>query len=494
MFSCVPCDNTELSENHDLDEKHSLGDSLSGHTRTLPRSFITNDSFTEWFATSESQSVKYISSNKRSKPSSSKLYSVSISEKSVHEEQMSQTRLFSERKNWNMDAAVAPFEVLSFEVTKINSRKTEQERIVLLSAYGISNIKPPTKVSSLERWCDVLLCWKVDLCTVAIKYKKCERRYRAKSRERAGNLFNSVRLRVNAHQEHSRKLLQTRMINGLDVREKNEQVPGLEEEDFKHEIGNKIRKLVEDVLLSENSKVFKLKQDLSNFSLSELNRVKKLRMYLDQFKYRILDDYRSELSAIIDLSNVDANQYVLWVIDSVVESACLPYHIEEIWKLLNKETSDNFIWIRMLKGKPQEFFGVDRKMKSKDNWHNAIIELVNFPKRVLPSAKLQCLINTVKHIHEEARQNHVREITADNLLPIVIYVLVNASLRYGKIIFSKADQQFLNILINPDALQGEQGYYLCVFEAALKFVCMYDQKKILERFSSILRLNDFGYF
>jgi predicted RNA binding protein with dsRBD fold (UPF0201 family) len=315
------CGITEIPE---VDENHSMGDCTSAHTRPLPESLESNDSSTTWIGSAETQTFKrenYIFPQTQmiSTHSFSEFSSIPNSETSIHEAMMRQTRLFNGKKNWRMDYAVAPFEVVSFEVIKINSRKKEQDRVILLSAYGISNIRPPRpsskvsslKVSSLERWCDVRLCWKVDGHTVAIKYENAERRYRTKSKITAENLFNSLRLRVNAHQEHSRKLLQIRMINGLDEQEKNEAVPCLNEKVFKHEIVDEIRKFIENVLLSEKSKVFELKKDICNYSLTKLEKVKKLRMYLDQFKYKIFEEYRPDLSSMINLSNDDANQYVL---------------------------------------------------------------------------------------------------------------------------------------------------------------------------------------
>jgi len=493
-------DNKAAPEKQQTQEDNAQLDSKLGNKK----SEFVNDDMMDGFVLvkQHSRSMRTKNEINASKP---KLNHSSFSESSVssnlgnfkHESMMRLSRLFKGKKYGDMDPAVAHFEELRFEVTKINKRGKEQKRAVVLSAHGICNIRPPNKISSLERWSDVLLCYKLDELTVAIKYTNSERRYRAESKKIAENLVNSVRVRVNAHQELSRKLLKKRMIEGFDEKEKDEAVPVLKEEESKHADEDEIRMYVEQILLSDKSKVFDIKQRICNFALMDLEGVKKLRKYLNQFKSKILEEYRPELSAKIDLTNSEVHKYIRKVIESVIESACLPSHLEVIYKVLSEEhkSPDIFIpKIRLLSEKPQEFFGINKKLRSKDKWLNAVTELVNFPKKVLPSAKMQCLLKTAAHIHQEAKRNYKKEITGDDLLPIVIFVLVKASWRYKKIIITHVDQQFIDILINPDTLQGERGYYLCVFSAALEFIRTYDKKKIEERFNTIKRLKDFGFF
>jgi len=409
---------------------------------------------------------------------------------------LSISRYFQGRKS-DVDEAVALFPEETFQLIKINKKNKEQKRDLRLSSSGILNIRPKGKVSSRERWSDVSICYKIDECTVAIKYKNSERVYRSAKKEEADRLFSCLRERINAHQELERKQLRKRMVEGFDEKEKYVAVPDLKKQASINENQIRLRKCVEDILLSSDTEIFKLKQRICHFNLAEYGKVKELRGYLDKFKYKILEDNREKLLSVMDKKDPDANKNVLNVIESVIENACVPTHIDEIYKLLNEESkaSDDLISkIRLLIEKQQEFFGIDKKLESKNDWSNAVVELVNFPKKVLPSAKMQCLLNTARHIHHEAKQNYKKEITGDDLLPIVIFVLVKASAKKGKIIITAADEKFVQILINPEALQGERGYYLCVFSAALEFVRNYDRKKIEERFNTIRRLKDFGFF
>jgi len=416
---------------------------------------------------------------------------------SRHESKNRLSRFLKGKKIGEIDPAVAPFPKLPFEVITIGRWKKEKERILTLSEKGISNIRPDGKTSSVERWCNVIHCYKIDELTVAIKYTKSQRVYRAKSHRKVEELFNAVRVRVNAHQQHKRKQLQRKMVEGFDAKQKDEVVPPLKDEEYKHENGEEIREYVEQILLREKSKSFELKQKICNFALTDLKKVKELRTYLDQFKYKILDEYRKDLQAMIDTNNPKDHKYILLVIESVIENTCVPSHLDGIYKLLNenRKTTPNLMpKLSLLNKKPQEFFGIDKKMKSKNRWVNAVLELSDFPKKVLPSEKMQCLVNTAKHIHQEAKGYYREDITGDDLLPIVIYIMVKASWNNKKIIISEADEDFIDILYNAEALQGERGYYLCVFKAALEFIRKYDRKKIEERFNRIRRLKDMGFF
>jgi len=419
---------------------------------------------------------------------------------SRHESKNRLSRWFKGKKIGEIDPAVAPFDKLRFEVKKINKRKKEQNRILTLSTRGISNIRPDGKdgkESSVESWRNVIHCYKIDELTVAIKYTNSQRIYKAKDHTDVEELFNAVRERVNAHQQHKRKELQRKMVEGFDAKQKDEAVPPLKDEEYKHEHGEEIREYVEKILLLENSKSFELKQNICNFALTDLKKVKELRTYLDQFKYKIADEYRKELQAMIDTNNPKDHKYVLWVIESVIEKTCVPSHLDGIYKLLNenrKTTTNLMPKLSLLNKKPQEFFGIDKKMKSKNRWVNAVLELSDFPKKVLPSEKMQCLVNTGKHIHQEAKGYYREDITGDDLLAIVTYIMVKASWNNKKIIISEADEDFIDILYNAEALQGERGYYLCTFKAALEFIRKYDGKKIEERFNRIRRLKDMGFF
>merc|ERR1719233_2232633 len=88
--------------------------------------------------------------------------------------------------------------------------------------------------------------------------------------------------------------------------------------------------------------------------------------------------------------------------------------------------------IRLLIEKNCEFFGIKKQLESENEWSIAVLELVKFPKQVLPSAKLQCLVNTARYIYQEVKLTYNKDVTGDQLLPIVIFVVVKASDINGK--------------------------------------------------------------
>jgi len=209
----------------------------------------------------------------------------------------------------------------------------------------------------------------------------------------------------------------------------------------------------------------------------------------------LFDKNRIKLSALVALED-PGEIYILSVIESVVESSCLPSHIDEINLFLKKEAKcaeDLQTKIMLLFKKPQKFFGIKKMFWSKDKWINAVAELLKFQGKVLPSEKLQCMQDTVTQIHNEAKRICRKQVTADDLLPIVIFVLVKASHQAQKTIITAADIMFVESLIDPEALSDERGYCLCVFRAALEFVTNYDNHKIEQDYCGFINLNEWGF-
>jgi len=302
---------------------------------------------------------------------------------------------------------------------------------------------------------------------------------------------------MKSNEEHSLTEPKKSMTDGFDVKEDDKPVPMLKKEECKEENFGDIYKFVEQILLWPNSKVFKLKQKICNFALPNVRKVEELTKYLHQFKYKIFEEYRMEFWAKIDLTGPNVQKHILRVIERVIESTCLSHHIDEINKVLRakyKNLNNPNQKLSLLCKKQQEFFGIAEKLRSKDEWLNAVVELEKFPKKMLPSAKMQCLLSTTRYIHQEAKQYCKEEISGDDLLPIVIYVMVKASEKSRKLIFSEADQKFIEILISPEALQGECGYCLCVFSAGSEFIRNYDSKRKEEKLNNIKKLRILGVF
>jgi len=63
-------------------------------------------------------------------------------------------------------------------------------------------------------------------------------------------------------------------------------------------------------------------------------------------------------------------------------------------------------------------------------------------------------------------------ITGDDILPIVIYVIVQAS--RNSLALKPSDLMLLEGLLDPKLQSGESGYYLAVFHAAIQWIQDFD--------------------
>jgi len=215
----------------------------------------------------------------------------------------------------------------------------------------------------------VLLCYKIDESTIAIKYTKCQRTYSTSRKAEADDLLSSLRERVNAYQEDARKELQKRMVDGFEEKYIYEAVPIILKKCQKHANEDGIRECVEQILLSRTSEFFKLKEKIRCFALNEFRKVQELRRYLDTLKYKLFDENMVKLSAVINIKDPEQNNYALDVIESIIESACLPCHTNDIYKLLEKETKCSDVQmtkIMLLRKKPQKFFGIKELLQAED--------------------------------------------------------------------------------------------------------------------------------
>jgi len=238
-----------------------------------------------------------------------------------------------------VDTSLAKLDDIKFVVTKINNQGKQQPRKLLLSADGISNIRPDGKVSSREKWSDVVICYNVDKYTISIKYKQCQRTYMMDSKYLADILSSSIRERVNAHQSREREELKKRMVSGFEEKENFEAVP-IPKEHPKRANENEIKKYVEDILFSKNSEFYKLKEKICNFAITDFGKVKELRKCLTTLKYRIFSEIAIKLATLPNGENFQQCN-VLGIIESIIEIACMPCHTDEIHKVLKKRNKSS---------------------------------------------------------------------------------------------------------------------------------------------------------
>lgn len=122
--------------------------------------------------------------------------------------------------------------------------------------------------------------------------------------------------------------------------------------------------------------------------------------------------------------------------------------------------------VRVLRRKPQEWFGVPRKFVSADNWLHAVCELSQVEARAAPGHKLRAILACARAIYRcVSGRGCSGVLVADDFFPIFVFVVVSAGLRHPN-----TTKAFLWGVCSKSQLEGEGGYYLTVFEAAIAYV------------------------
>lgn len=121
--------------------------------------------------------------------------------------------------------------------------------------------------------------------------------------------------------------------------------------------------------------------------------------------------------------------------------------------------------IKLLFGKSQDAFGIPKALQSEACWGRACYLLKRMEDQVLPIDMLQNgLMASANCIFETCGVANAA-LTADEYLPIQIYVVVHAGLKNPLLI-----KELLGVMIMPDNMISEVGYFLTMFESALKFI------------------------
>ena len=184
-----------------------------------------------------------------------------------------------------------------------------------------------------------------------------------------------------------------------------------------------------------------------------------------------------------------------------------------------------------LVGLPQSFFGIQEKDADEFGWRCAMNYLSHIEMLVCPFEKLQCLLDTAQAIYrrsevihknmifmkkrDKLREYHLRgqtasstsakstgsnsqkreygsvvkledpeifvdedipPLSADDFFPIFIYVVVNSEVRR-----LESMKLFISTLCDQQSLQGEGGYYLTVFEAAIEYIARFSMTEHKKR-------------
>eukprot|EP00468_Gymnochlora_sp_CCMP2014_P002373 CAMPEP_0167758050 /NCGR_PEP_ID=MMETSP0110_2-20121227/10259_1 /TAXON_ID=629695 /ORGANISM="Gymnochlora sp., Strain CCMP2014" /LENGTH=632 /DNA_ID=CAMNT_0007644295 /DNA_START=45 /DNA_END=1940 /DNA_ORIENTATION=- len=146
-----------------------------------------------------------------------------------------------------------------------------------------------------------------------------------------------------------------------------------------------------------------------------------------------------------------------------------------------------------IEGDTQAEFGIDSKHIIPDGWSTAVTKLSMMERYSSPSQKLQVLVSTA-HIIYNAFNQHVsstrekksegkrkgqRFLSADSFFPIFVFVLVNSTIKDPHL-----HKSLMWGLCSKADLQGEGGYYLTVYEAAVTYVTKMSEERRTESTST----------
>ncbi|OWZ24533.1 hypothetical protein PHMEG_000424 [Phytophthora megakarya] len=126
--------------------------------------------------------------------------------------------------------------------------------------------------------------------------------------------------------------------------------------------------------------------------------------------------------------------------------------------------------IERLKCRSQIESGIPEHLQSDEDWGLSCHHLSMIDERTLPMDKIQELLRAALEIFKSCGEKNLewREnsgLTADDYLPIHIYVVVKSGLKRPL-----ATKELLGAMIHPSQMLGEVGYFLTMFEVALKYI------------------------
>jgi len=126
--------------------------------------------------------------------------------------------------------------------------------------------------------------------------------------------------------------------------------------------------------------------------------------------------------------------------------------------------------IERLKSRSQIDSGIPEHLQSDEDWGLSCHHLSMIEERTLPMDKIQELLRAALEIFKSCGEKNLEwrdnsALTADDYLPIHIYVVVKSGLKRPL-----ATKELLGAMIHPSLMLGEVGYFLTMFEVALKYI------------------------
>jgi len=395
-----------------------------------------------------------------------------------------------------------------FHVIKINNRGRRQKRVLRITADGVENIrvkKNSSSVSSRWTWSNIRTVFRKDSNHIYFKLiDKKDQRDRVYETEEAGRLLQTVQ----KHIEYRNRKLDIMAAKDMSIKIHKrimlEEIHG--NRDRVRSVKAVKRKITENLKRPElqrsriavrvESWLQNSDTDFSRYISSFLSKWKKsyrkedgcldvARSFMDQLKDVIISRELSLLSsmafpnkAIEDLSDGE-HDFINIEIDKSIEQYLIPQLLDDLWDHLERKNAASKKLLEQncdkLQNKGIKFYQCSKdvvEISSLHNWDAAVMELTKLPRTVLPSMKLLVISETINMIYCLASASRLEDskskfLSGDDILPICIYVIVQATKHLKSLCYSFADHKFIDQLISRDTLKGETEYYLTVFEACL---------------------------
>jgi len=170
--------------------------------------------------------------------------------------------------------------------------------------------------------------------------------------------------------------------------------------------------------------------------------------------------------------NVTENKFVRFGIRKQIEveiyvplRSTLSKAIVNGWRFEDVQVST---MMRKLRNEDQTFFKIPVENQRSCEWKSACEILRVGAKKTLPCEKLAAIVDCAEEITKlHGLAEEVSQLTADDLVPIFIFVVVRSDVERPLSLIS-----LLQNVCNSDSRIGEMGYYLSTFEAAINYVQM----------------------
>eukprot|EP01111_Echinosteliopsis_oligospora_P013520 TRINITY_DN4864_c0_g1_i1.p1 TRINITY_DN4864_c0_g1~~TRINITY_DN4864_c0_g1_i1.p1 ORF type:complete len:630 (+),score=127.50 TRINITY_DN4864_c0_g1_i1:156-2045(+) len=227
------------------------------------------------------------------------------------------------------------------------------------------------------------------------------------------------------------------------------------------------------------------------------NALTSVRKFTDTLKTHVLSMRGAEFEKLV-AQDPNPNQIVQVTLEKCLER-CIITRLQKsigivLWteygavdQVLNKNLS-------LLKGRPQEFFGIPPELRSVNNFSAGILEMSSLSRAEIPAEKLAIVLSTAKAIYkcvEYERSNNILPtekkdalLSADDFLPIFIYIVINSEIKD-----LESMSQYIWLLGDPDQLTGEGGYYMTVFSSVISLLKNLDMSQLAtaESFDNIIK-------